>query len=94
MANIQKEIRAALRDTAKSALRTYLKLLMRIVPFNPTTGTSYIQVFYIPTSRRPAVRGTKPATEIRRYLCYQLLRTRGQWPSGGRNYCRERDDCV
>lgn len=30
------------------------------VPYEPTTGTSFIKVNMIPTSRRPAVRGLNP----------------------------------
>ena len=43
------------------------------VSFDPTTGTSWVRPTFIPTSRRPAVRGTSPQqlyTGIFRVDCF------------------------
>ena len=56
MASIHKDIRAAL-EVHLSNQSGLPSIAYENVPFSPTTGQSYIQCRYIPTLRRPAVRG-------------------------------------
>ena len=63
MSNIQREIRSAL-ETNLSSVVDVPQIAYENVPYKPTTGTSYIQINYLPTSRRPSVRGLNP---IQRY---------------------------
>lgn len=59
MANIYKDIRAAL-ESQLSSITDVPSIAYENVPFSPTTGTSYIEVKLLPTTRRPAVRGSNP----------------------------------
>ena len=59
MASIHKDIRAAL-EVHLSNKQGLPSIAYENVPFSPTTGQSYIQCRYIPTLRRPAVRGLNP----------------------------------
>ena len=59
MASIHKDIRAAL-EVHLSNQSGLPSIAYENVPFSPTTGQSYIQCRYIPTLRRPAVRGLNP----------------------------------
>lgn len=59
MASIHNDIRAAL-ETELSNVSTLPSIAYENVSFSPTTGQSYIQCRYIPTQRRPAVRGLNP----------------------------------
>ena len=65
MADINKEIRAAL-ESHLSTVVDLPEIAYENVPYNPTTGTSYIQPMYFPVTRRPAVRGRNPQ---QRYDC-------------------------
>ena len=80
MANIQKEIRAAL-ETHLSSVTGLPQVAYENVPFNPTTGVSYIQVFYIPTSRRPAVRGTSPQQRYEGIFAINCYAPEGSGPA-------------
>lgn len=53
------DIRACL-DTHLSSTVGIPTIARQNVPFEPTTGTSYVKADLIPTSRRPAVRGLNP----------------------------------
>lgn len=53
------DIRACL-DTHLSGTTGIPTIARQNVPFEPTTGTSYIKADLIPTLRRPAVRGLNP----------------------------------
>lgn len=53
------DIRACL-DTHLSGTVGVPTIARQNVPFEPTTGTSYVKADLIPTSRRPAVRGLNP----------------------------------
>ena len=59
MANITKEIRAIL-ETQLAQVPQIPSIAYQNVPFTPTTGSSYVEVNYVPTSRKPAVRGLQP----------------------------------
>ena len=53
------DIRACL-DTHLSNTPNIPVIARQNIPFEPTTGTPYIQASLVPTSRRPAVRGLNP----------------------------------
>lgn len=53
------DIRACL-DTHLSGTVGIPTIARQNVPFEPTTGTSYVKADLIPTSRRPSVRGLNP----------------------------------
>src|SRR6056300_709089 len=59
MASIHNDIRAAL-ETKLSNVSGLPSIAYENVSFSPTTGQSYIQCRYVPTLRRPAVRGLNP----------------------------------
>ena len=59
MASIHNNIRTAL-EVKLSNVDGLPTIAFENVSFSPTTGTSYVQCQYIPTSRRPAVRGLNP----------------------------------
>jgi hypothetical protein len=56
---ILNDIRACL-DTHLSNTAGIPTIARQNVPFKPTVGTPYIKADFIPTSRRPAVRGLNP----------------------------------
>ena len=59
MADIHSTIRAALESNL-SSITDVPSIAYENVPFTPTTGENYIKVTFLPTSRRPAVRGLDP----------------------------------
>jgi hypothetical protein len=59
MADISREIRAAL-ETQLAQITDVPVIAYENVPYTPTTGTPYLQVTYLPVTRRPAVRGLSP----------------------------------
>lgn len=59
MASIFNDIRAAL-ETQLSLVGDLPTIAYENVQFSPSTGESYIQCRFIPTQRRPAVRGLNP----------------------------------
>jgi hypothetical protein len=60
MASIHNDIRAALENKLANTSGLPSGIAFENVSFSPTTGTSFLRTFYIPTSRRPAVRGLNP----------------------------------
>lgn len=59
MATVDKDIRAAL-ESKLSDIPSVPSIAYENVPFSPTTGQSYLEVSYIPVTRRPSVRGLNP----------------------------------
>ena len=59
MASIYRDIRAAL-ETKLAAVSGIPAISHENVSFNRTNGTSYVETFFVPQSRRPAVRGLNP----------------------------------
>lgn len=59
MASIYDDIRAALETTLNS-VSGLPSVAWENVPFNPTTGQSYVKPRLLPTRREPAVRGLNP----------------------------------
>ncbi len=80
MANIQKEIRAAL-ETQLSQVASLPEVAYQNVPYTPTTGTSYIEVTYLPTSRRPAVRGLNPQQRYEGVFAINCYAPEGNGPA-------------
>lgn len=80
MANIQKEIRAAL-ETQLSQVVSLPEVAYQNVPYTPTTGTSYIEVTYLPTSRRPAVRGLNPQQRYEGVFAINCYAPEGNGPA-------------
>ena len=59
MASIYRDIRAAL-ETKLAAVSGVPAISHENVSFDRTNGTSYVETFFVPQSRRPAVRGLNP----------------------------------
>jgi len=59
MASIYRDIRAAL-ETKLAAVSGIPAISHENVSFDRTNGTSYVETFFVPQSRRPAVRGLNP----------------------------------
>lgn len=59
MASIYRDIRAAL-ETKLAAVSGIPAISHENVSYDRTNGTSYVETFFVPQSRRPAVRGLNP----------------------------------
>ena len=59
MASIYRDIRAAL-ETQLAAVPGIPAISYENVSFDRVNGTSYVETFFVPQSRRPAVRGLNP----------------------------------
>jgi len=59
MASIYRDIRAAL-ETKLAAVSGIPAISYENVSYDRTNGTSYVETFFVPQSRRPAVRGLNP----------------------------------
>ena len=59
MASIYRDIRAAL-ETKLSTVTDIPDISYENVSYDRTNGTSYVETFFVPQSRRPAVRGLNP----------------------------------
>lgn len=60
MASIHSDIRAAL-ESKLANIAGIPPIAFDNVPYDPTTGTSFIKSSYIPVTRVPAVRGLNPS---------------------------------
>tara|TARA_R110000796_G_C14486112_1_gene427229 strand:+ start:653 stop:1060 length:408 start_codon:yes stop_codon:yes gene_type:complete len=80
MANIHKEIRSIL-EVQLSNISNVPQIAYENVPYVPTTGTSYIKVDYLPTSRRPAVRGLNPQQRYDGIFAINCYAPEGNGPS-------------
>ena len=60
MASIHSDIRAAL-ESKLANIAGIPPIAFDNVPYDPTTGTSFIKSLYIPVTRVPAVRGLNPS---------------------------------
>ena len=59
MASIYRDIRAAL-ETELAAVADIPAISYENVSYDRTNGTSYVETYFVPQSRRPAVRGLNP----------------------------------
>jgi hypothetical protein len=80
MANIQREIRSIL-ETQLAAVNDVPQVAYENVPYSPTTGTSYIEVNFVPTSRRPAVRGLNPQQRYEGIFIINCYAPEGKGPA-------------
>ena len=71
--SIYNDIRAALESHLASTSGLPSGIAYENVSFEPQTGTSFLKVAFVPTSRRPAVRGLNPQQRYQgvfRVFCY------------------------
>lgn len=80
MANIHKEIRATL-ETQLANVVDVPDIAYENVSYSPTTGTSYIEPMYLPTSRRPTVRGLNPQQRYEGVLSVNCYAPEGNGPA-------------
>ena len=80
MANIQREIRSIL-ETQLANVADTPEIAYENVSYNPTTGTSYIEVTYLPTSRRPSVRGLNPQQRYEGVFAVNCYAPEGKGPA-------------
>lgn len=80
MSDINRKIRAAL-ETHLSTISGLPDIAYENVPYEPTTGQSFIRVAYMPTVRRPAVRGRNPQQEYRGLLALNVYAPEGSGPA-------------
>ena len=76
------DIRACL-DTHLSGTVGIPTIARQNVPFEPTTGTSYVKADMIPTSRRPAVRGLNPQQRYDGLYSLLICTPEGLGPGAG-----------
>lgn len=76
------DIRACL-DTHLSGTAGIPTIARQNVPFEPTTGTSYVKADMIPTSRRPAVRGLNPQQRYDGLYSLLICTPEGLGPGAG-----------
>jgi hypothetical protein len=80
MVSIHNDIRAAL-ETKLSNVSGLPSISYENVPFNPTTDTSFIKCSYIPTLRRPAVRGLNPQQRYQGLFAITVYTPEGNGPA-------------
>lgn len=76
------DIRACL-DTHLSGTAGIPTIARQNVPFEPTTGTSFVKADMIPTSRRPAVRGLNPQQRYDGLYSLLICTPEGLGPGAG-----------
>lgn len=81
MASIHDDIRAALEIKLAATSNIPTHIAYENVSFEPTTGTSYIKTNFIPTSRRPAVRGLNPQQRYEGVFRLQVYCPEGNGPA-------------
>jgi len=85
MASIHNDIRAAL-ETHISTTADLPTVAYENVVFEPTTGTSFIRVQYLPTVTRPAVRGLNPQLRYQGVFAVTVFTPEGNGPSTADDY--------
>jgi hypothetical protein len=85
MASIHNNIRAAL-ETHISTTANLPTIAYENVVFEPTTGTSFIRVQYLPTVTRPAVRGLNPQLRYQGVFAVTVFTPEGNGPSTADDY--------
>lgn len=76
------DIRACL-DTHLTGTVGVPTIARQNVPFEPTTGTSFVKADMIPTSRRPAVRGLNPQQRYDGIYSLLICTPEGLGPGAG-----------
>lgn len=85
MASIYNDIRAAL-ETHLSNVSGIPSVAYENVSFEPTTGTSFLQVMFLPTERRPAVRGLNPQQRYQGVFSILVHTPEGKGPKEADDY--------
>ena len=85
MASIYNDIRAAL-ETHLSNISGIPSLAYENVSFEPQTGTSFLQVMFLPTERRPAVRGLNPQQRYQGVFSILVHTPEGKGPKEADDY--------
>ena len=85
MASIHNNIRAAL-ETHISTTANLPTIAYENVVFEPTTGTSFLRVQYLPTVTRPAVRGLNPQLRYQGVFAVTVFTPEGNGPSNADDY--------
>ena len=88
MASIHNDIRAAL-ETHISTTANLPTIAYENVAFEPTTGTSFIRVQYLPTVTRPAVRGLNPQLRYQGVFAVTVFTPEGNGPSTADDYANK-----
>jgi hypothetical protein len=81
MASIYNDIRAALENKLATTSNLPSGIAYENIPFSPTTGTSYLQTFFIPTSRQPSVRGLDPQQRYQGIFSINAYAPEGNGPA-------------
>tara|TARA_R110002167_G_scaffold240873_1_gene446047 strand:- start:142 stop:564 length:423 start_codon:yes stop_codon:yes gene_type:complete len=85
MASIHNDIRAAL-ETHISTTANLPTIAYENVAFEPTTGTSFVKVQYLPTITQPAVRGLNPQLRYQGIFAVTVFTPEGNGPSTADDY--------
>jgi len=85
MASIQNDIRAAL-ESHLAGTSGLPSIAYENVPFEPTTGTSFLKVQYLPTVTRPAVRGLNPQLRYQGIFAVTVFTPEGKGPAAADDY--------
>jgi|TARA_R110000787_G_scaffold101404_2_gene206858 hypothetical protein len=85
MASIQNDIRAAL-ESHLAGTSGLPSIAYENVAFEPTTGTSFLKVQYLPTVTRPAVRGLNPQLRYQGIFAVTVFTPEGKGPAAADDY--------
>ena len=85
MASIQNDIRAAL-ESHLDGTSGLPSIAYENVAFEPTTGTSFLKVQYLPTVTRPAVRGLNPQLRYQGIFAVTVFTPEGKGPAAADDY--------
>lgn len=85
MASIYNDIRAAL-ESHLSNVSGIPSVAYENVTFEPTTGTSFLQVMFLPVERRPAVRGLNPQQRYQGVFSILAYTPEGKGPKAADDY--------
>jgi|TARA_R110001632_G_scaffold44868_1_gene113973 hypothetical protein len=88
MASIQNDIRAAL-ESKLSTTSGLPAIAYENVAFEPTTGTSFLKVQYLPTVTRPAVRGLNPQLRYQGVFSVTVFAPEGKGPATADDYANK-----
>ena len=88
MASIQNDIRAAL-ESHLAGTSGLPDIAYENVAFEPTTGTSFLKVQYLPTVTRPAVRGLNPQLRYQGVFSVTVFAPEGQGPATADDYANK-----
>ena len=88
MASIYNDIRAAL-ESKLSTTSGLPAIAYENVAFEPTTGTSFLKVQYLPTVTRPAVRGLNPQLRYQGVFSVTVFAPEGKGPATADDYANK-----